>query len=197
MSCIDKPDIMASVTTQGTAHYAFHEAPSRKKRMRLFQALGPLEASHCGNKISRHHLSSSRGVYLAIIHRRNTVAECTSQVTRSLKGRARNGIFHNRSTYSLGLINERECDTAIGVRLVQYLCLPLSPKRRVMMVIRRHCGGAFAKSQDLHDYPLLLAQNTQIHSHCDDLDQKVFGLSYITRRLCSLDSSPCTHYEHI
>ena len=58
------------------------------------------------------------------------------------------------------------------------------------MIVRRHCGGAFAKSRDLHDYPIPLAQNTHIPPHFDHRDQKFFRLSYITRRLCSLDSSP-------
>ena len=58
------------------------------------------------------------------------------------------------------------------------------------MIFRRHCGGAFAKSRDLHDYPIPLAQDTQIHPHFDNCDRKFSGLSYITRRLCSLDSSP-------
>ena len=99
-----------------------------------------------------------------VIRRRSTVAECTRQVTRPLKGSTRNGCFHNRSIHALGFINRRGCDTAYDVRLVQYLRLPLSRRRRVLMIVRRHCGGAFAKGRDLHGHLIPLIQNHQMSS---------------------------------
>ena len=118
------------------------------------------------------------------------MAECTRRVTRPSEGRAWSGFVQNRSLQSLGLINRRERNTAHDIRLVQKFRLPLVNEKKGLddrsSPLWRSIS-ARAEISMIVSFLLFKTINCPRNSH--NRDHEFCELSYMTGRLCSLDST--------
>ena len=136
--------------------------------MRLSQALGQLESCHCGVRISlpRNESLELKRRSLPRGHPQTQYLWLSVHAESRDHRKAGLGVdsFKTAVFSPLALYIDLNAILLMMFDLSRNSVCLLSTKRRVLMIVRRHCGGALWKGRDLHDRLIPLVRNHQLSS---------------------------------